>query len=194
MTQDNRRHTSGPKSVSPKANTTGAEAKIKKAYRTKADLIARAKEAGIENPERLTSRGLLTQLKKLKKEGKIIDPRGGAREDAGRKPMEETERRKTATELFEVHMNEIVDIVIEDKKHGTFTTKKVSTLEAMLNTLRHKALKEKDVRAIVAYMDRVVGKPKQMVEHSGAIKQEEQRVPTDAERRAVKAFLAELDK
>lgn len=192
MTQDNQRKTSGPTSV---RKTIGAKA-IKKKSWTREEWTSRAKEAGIENPDRLTVRGIRAQLKRLKNEGKIEDKRknNGGHENGGRKPLDETERAKTATEMFEVHMTEIVDVVIHDKNAGTFTSKKVTTLQAMLDKLRQKGLQEGDVRAIVAYMDRVIGKPKQMVEHSGAIKQEEQRIPTEAERRAAKAYLAELDR
>lgn len=193
MTQDNRRHTSGPKSVSTKkANTPGAEAK--KRYNNKAYYIARAKEAGIENPERFTTKALKSQLKELKKQGKLKDKRLEGHNNGGRKPLDETKRWQNATELFEMHMNEIVDVIVHNKQTGQYTTTKVATLKAMLDKLRQKALQEGDVRAIVAYMERVIGKPKQMVEHSGSIKQDEQRVPTEAELRATKAFLAELDK
>ena len=90
-------------------------------------------------------------------------------------------------------MNEIVDVVIKNNQTQQFTTTKVATLKAMLDTLREVALKQKDVRAIVAYLDRVAGKPKQMVEHSGDIKVEEQSLPTRAEIIGAQAYLDALE-
>lgn len=168
--------------------------KKKKGWKRK-DWEAKAIKAGIKDYEKMSVAGIRATLKRLKNEGKIQDGRNenGGKDGMGRKPLEESKRRLNAQEEYEFHMNEIVDVVIRNNQTQQFTTTKVSTLKAMLDTLREIGLKQKDVRAIVAYLDRVAGKPKQMVEHSGDIKVEEQSKPTRAEIIGAQAYLDALE-
>lgn len=119
---------------------------------------------------------------------------GGKRDRSGR--TEKAERLKIlgVSEMLDQHLAEEVEVVEVNAETNARTKTKKPALRAMLDMLRYQALKHKDVRAAKEYLDRTMGRAKQAVEHSGEIiTEEEQRLPTKAEKAAARAYLAALD-
>jgi len=102
--------------------------------------------------------------------------------------------------MMEAHILEPIEVRIPDPSSEVgYKTEKVATLKVMLDQLRQDALSKKNsanerTRASEAYLDRILGKPKQAVELSGTIKTEEQNVPTAAEMAAAEAYANALEK
>jgi hypothetical protein len=117
---------------------------------------------------------------------------GGARRGAGAKPKQDREVQRTLTEMAEQHANEVVDVQIIDRKTNTTKIVRKTRSEAILDMLYAEAINKKNIQASKEYHDRTRGKPKQELEHSGAIKTDTQRIPTEAELRAGLAYEGKL--
>lgn len=138
------------------------------------------------------------QTKKKSKGGRNYKPKGigngGKRDRSGREEKTERLKKLGVSETLDQHIAEEVEVVEVNAETGKRTATKKPTLRAMLDMLRYQALKQKDVRAAKEYLDRTMGRAKQAVEHSGEIiVEEEQRLPTKAEKAAAKAYLANLE-
>lgn len=139
-----------------------------------------------------------TEKKQKSKGGKNYKPKGigngGKRERSGREEKKTRIEKLGVSATIDQHMAEEVEVVEVNAQTGARKATKKPTLRAMLDMLRHKALKEKDVRAAKEYLDRTMGRAKQTVDVSGEIvTEEEQRLPTKAEKAAAKAYLAALE-
>lgn len=119
---------------------------------------------------------------------------GGKRDRSGRKEKAERLKVLGVSDMLDQHLAEDVEVVEVNAETNARTKTKKPALRAMLDMLRYQALKHKDVRAAKEYLDRTMGRAKQAVEHSGEIiTEEEQRLPTKAEKAAARAYLAALD-
>ena len=117
-------------------------------------------------------------LKTLKKVDEIkTERRGGAREGAGRKPMEERERLNTLKDQAELHALEEVPMAVT--VDGQVKNIKMTRAQALLDMLFTEGIKRKSIPATKEYFDRTRGKARQPIEHSGEIKTEDQYIPDD---------------
>jgi len=182
--KDNLGHTT----PSPGSDSSKKPRKRKK-NRTKAQWIERAQFFGILNPEKMTVKEMHQELKRLKDEGLIED---GRKQNGGTKtPTAETPAGKKAHDLYEEHSEGLVDVVTFNKETNKKENKRLTRIEALLEKLHASGMKG-DVRAIVAYLDRVSGKPRQTLE-TGTIKKDEQKVPTPQEKKAVEAYIKAME-
>jgi hypothetical protein len=120
-----------------------------------------------------------------KKQGNQSDGRknnGGAREGAGRKPLEERERLNTLKDQAELHALEEVEVAIVEG--GVTKAVKMQRAHALLDVLFSEGLKRKNISAIKEYFDRTRGKARQEVDLSGEIQTQDQYTPTDPALRA----------
>jgi len=119
---------------------------------------------------------------------------GGARDRAGRIEKEAKIEFLGVSATIEQHMIEEVEVIEINAITGARKATKKPTVRAILDMLRHRALKEKDVRAAKEYLDRTLGRAKQTVDVSAEIvTEDEQRQPTRAEKAAAAAYLANLE-
>lgn len=102
---------------------------------------------------------------------------GGAREGAGRKPLADRKKVQELRDLIEDHAGEEVEIVETNRGTGTTQVKKKKTIVAIMDMLRHEAIQNKSIPAAKEYLDRVLGKAIQPLEHSGEIDTETQGIP-----------------
>lgn len=186
MAKDNLEIAPGPTQAKDSKQSKVKENKKKPKQWVKADWVARAKEAGIENAENMTVRALKTKLNQMKKDGLLEDKRGGAREGAG--APEALGKSPLVTALKNQHLMEEVEVTIHDRAAGTIRSEKKATMLAILDMLRQEALKQKSVPAAKEYFDRTLGRAKQEIDISGEIKTDEQRMPTPAEIAAARAY------
>lgn len=119
---------------------------------------------------------------------------GGARDRAGRLPKEERIEALGVSATIDQHLIEEVEVIeINTNTQQRKVTKK-PTVRALLDMLRHEALKNKSVPAAKEYLDRTLGRAKQRVDvTTDEIPEEDQRLPTKAEKAAAKAYLANLE-
>lgn len=147
-----------------------------------------------EGIDKMTEQQLLGKLNQLKKEGKLPEDlrrlNGGPREGSGPK---EISKDPLVTEIKYNHALEEVDVIVTDKKTGQVKSEKKKSLIAMLEMLRQEALRNKNMAAASLWMDRILGRAKTEIEHSGEIKERDQRVPTKAEKAAAQAYLEVLE-
>ena len=197
MAKDNQRKTSDPGRTT-KARKPGAERpKQLKNWRRK-HWNQYAVEVGIKDPERFASTKEVRSV--LKKASLYPGTVGGTREGSGRDTKEDLPVIHTAVEMMEAHILEPIEVKIPDSSSEVgYKTEKVATLRVMLDQLRRDALSERNsanerTRASEAYLDRILGKPKQAVELSGTIKTEEQNLPTPEEVAASRAYEDALEK
>lgn len=157
-----------------------------------------ALEVGIKEPERFSHTKELRSV--LKKASLYPGTVGGTREGAGREEKDDRPVIYTAVEMMEAHILEPIEVKIPDATQEVgYRTEKVATLKVLLDQLRRDALSQKNsanerTRASEAYLDRILGKPKQALELSGTIKTEEQNVPSAAEMAAARAYEDALEK
>lgn len=163
--------------------------KRKKTYWTKDDYVKAAHEAGIPNPERMKVEELRLTLKEMRENGEIPDKRGGAQEGAGRPQL--LGKSEKVREMKEQHLFEEVEVLVTNRETGKIIRKKKQSLFAVLDMLRTKALKEKDVPAAKEYLDRTLGKALQEIEFND-ISKHEQKLPTEAEKAAARAYIAAI--
>jgi hypothetical protein len=142
-----------------------------------------------EGIDKMTERELQQKLNQLKKEGKLPKDlrrlNGGERENSGPK---EIAKDPIVTEIKYNHAIEEIDVIVTDRKTGQVKSEKKKSLIAMLDMLRQEALKNKNMSAASLWMDRILGRPKQELEHQGGIKTSEQRIPTKAEMMAAQSY------
>ncbi len=121
-------------------------------------------------------------------------PVGGAREKAGRIPKAEKVEFLGVSATIEQHLIEDVEVIEINVQTGERKATKKPTVRAILDMLRHEALKNKSVSAAKEYMDRTLGRAKQKIDMTNDIvPEEEQRLPSRAEKAAAKAYLANLE-
>lgn len=119
---------------------------------------------------------------------------GGKREGSGRKTKEETIIARGRKELIEGHYEEEVEVTYTDRGSGqTVKVKKPRTLIALEKLFKIGTEGEGNWNALEKWLDRSLGKAKQDVEHSGAIKVDEQRTPSKAELAAGMAYETALE-
>lgn len=165
-------------SKSPKPEKHGAGPKTKKQR-----LQERLAKAGVIGVEKMTVAQLHAELNRIKSEGKDVpDLREG---NSAPKSLAVSDK---VTTMKEGHIMEMVEVTTINRETGKTTSTKKESLLAVLDMLRHEALKNKSVAAAKEYLDRTLGKSKQEIEHSGEIKVDDQRVPTEAEREAAAMF------
>lgn len=170
--------------MTPKNGTNGAGGHKTQKQR----LQERLKKAGVIGVEKMTLKQLYNELKRIKSEGKDVpDLREG-----NSAPKSLAVSDKVAT-MKESHLMEMVEVTTINRETSKQTTTKKETMLAILDMLRHEALKNKSIPAAKEYFDRTLGKSKQEIEHSGEIKVEEQRLPTKAEKAAAAAYLKAMD-
>lgn len=175
--------------TTPSPGSKSSKAPRKKKNRSKAQWIERAQYFGIPDAEKMTVAQLHKELKRLKDEGLIED---GRKQNGGHKPTTaETPSGKKAHDLYEEHSEALVDVVTVNKQTNKKEIKRLTRVEALLEKLHSSGMKG-DVRAIVAYLDRVSGKPRQTLE-TGTIKKEEQTIPTEREKKAVDAYIKAME-
>lgn len=156
-----------------------------KTYWVRADYEKAAREAGIPEPGSKTVKALRLELKAKRDMGQLEDKRGGAKEGAGRPgTLGKTEKVR---DMKEQHLFEEVEILLHNRETGATVREKRKALYAVLDMLRTKALKEKDVQAAKEYLDRTLGKALQEIEFND-ISKHEQRLPTEAEKAAARAY------
>jgi len=146
-------------------------------------------------PNKETGAKKLAEKKPKSKHGGPRQNSGGAREEAGREKKPEKVKILGITAMIEQHMIEEVDVVeINVNTKARVVTKKPA-VRALLDMLRYKALKHSDVKAAKEYLDRTLGRAKQHIDMSveDIVTEEEQRLPTKAERAAAKAYLDNLE-
>lgn len=156
------------------------------------------KVAAPQSPKPEKNGGAIEKKPRYTKDGKNYVPKGigngGKRERSGRKEKEEKIKAIGITETLEQHLLEEVDVVEVNAQTQKRTVTKKPTVRALLDMLRYEALKNKNVKAAKEYMDRTLGRAKQTVDMSTEIvTEDEQRLPTKAERAAAKAYLAALE-
>lgn len=120
-------------------------------------------------------------------------PHGGKRDRAGRKSKAERIDALGVSDTLEQHLVEEVEVIEVNAQTGARKRSKKPTLQALLDMLRHEALKNKSVPAAKEYMDRTLGRAKQRIEHEGGIEVDDQRPLTKAEQAAALAYEAALD-
>jgi len=121
---------------------------------------------------------------------------GGARPGAGRAPGSKnaaTLVKEALGQRYEAFGEEEIEIVVNTAK-GQQIVKKARAI-AVMEMLFTEAIRTKSISAGIAFLDRVSGKPKQSIDHSGNIGADDQETPdTEADRAAEKAFLTALRK
>jgi len=168
----------GPKHI-PKELKVSVGAKLKTENER---LRERAKIAGVVGYENMKRRELLSALDRIKQAGGIVpDLRSGNHGKVS------PNRDPRIVEIKRAHMCEEIDVTTVNKQTGITKVEKKETLIAMLDMLRHKALKDKDVIAAREYLDRTLGKSRQEIELE-TINTDEQELPTKAERAAKRAY------
>ena len=170
-------------SKSPKPEKHGAGPKTQKQR-----LQERLAKAGVIGVEKMTEKQLRIELHRIKNEGgNVPDLREG---NSAPKSLAVSDK---VTTMKEGHLMELVEVTTINRETSKTTTTKKETMLAILDMLRHEALKNKSIPAAKEYFDRTLGKSKQEIEHSGEIKVDEQRLPTKAEKAAAAAYLKALD-
>lgn len=170
-------------SKSPKPEKHGAGPKTDKQR-----LQERLAKAGVIGVEKMTEKQLRIELHRIKNEGgNVPDLREG---NSAPKSLAVSDK---VTTMKEGHLMELVEVTTINRETSKTTTTKKETMLAILDMLRHEALKNKSIPAAKEYFDRTLGKSKQEIEHSGEIKVDEQRLPTKAEKAAAAAYLKALD-
>lgn len=187
MAKDNPSKRSGP--GTPKTQKTskpGAEKKVRKKNWDKTRWIQHATEVGIEGAENMTIAKIRASLKKLREEGKLED----GRKNNGREPKNYAEAIQRIQESYVEIGEENVKLLIEDRSqpNGQPTVIELTRVQAALMKLYDIGMKKNNPSALVAFLDRISGKAKQSVEHSGEIKADEQKEPTKEELAAAEAY------
>jgi len=141
-----------------------------------------------------TAPGKIEKLNSTKKS--VSDKRkknGGARPGAGRKPSEERLALLGYKQVIDKHGHEMVQVT--EVSGGKTKIVEKSRLLAMLDILFIEGHQKRNITAVKEYLDRVLGKAPQALEHSGEIDSHiiDQHVPTKAERAAVAAYYAVKD-
>ena len=113
---------------------------------------------------------------------------GGKREKAGRIPKAEKVEFLGVSATIEQHLIEDVEVIEINVQTGERKATKKPTVRAILDMLRHEALKNKSVSAAKEYMYRTLGRAKQKIDKTNDIvPEEEQRLTSRAEEAAAKA-------
>ena len=120
------------------------------------------------------------------------DKHGGKRPNSGRKPVEEKLKERGIKDLLDKHALETKQVTIIDPVTGKQRKVDRPRTLIIMNMLFQKAQRQKDVKAAKEWLNRALGKAPQFIEHSGEIKTEEQRVPTEAELKASRAYVEAL--
>jgi len=105
------------------------------------------------------------KLEKLeKKRGKDKGKHGGKRNNSGRKPLEEDEKRVTLKRSYENYAGEEDDVTVKRLENGTVVQRreKMARIRVLQEALYKKA-REGDVSAIKEFNDRVLGKSRQPI-------------------------------
>lgn len=158
----------------------------------KTEWVALAKEVGVTTDKKTTEQ-LRLELESLKKNGKIKpelipeEKQGGVRENAGRKPIEQTERAIVFQEIARNHAEEQVTHTFQDSNGKTVTVTK-SRNEFLLDRLYDMGFKEKNIKAVDLYYNRAHGKALQPVHHSGQINAPQQMLDSQEEDAIMKAL------
>lgn len=174
--------------TSSSAPQTSAREKTGARKTEKQRLQIRLAKAGVIGVEKMSSRELRSELKRIQNEGKDVpDLR------QNNKGTQSLAKEGMIMEMKETHLMEDVEVTIHDRKTNKVLTKKRATMLAILDMLRQEALGKKNIQAAKEYLDRTLGKSKQEIEHSGEIKVDEQRLPTRAEKAAAVAYLKAID-
>lgn len=173
--KDNQKNKSGPRS-------TRSQRTIKDRLQTKLRIL------GVKGVDDMSVNQCKEKIKELKKKGvKMPD----LRKNNG-KEIKTLNKDLKVIDIKEEHLMEEVEIIYRNKETGKLDRIKKPTMIALLDKLRSKALSTNDVRELVPavkeYFDRTMGKARQEVEFKGAIKTEEQRPLSAAEKAAVKAY------
>lgn len=141
--------------------------------------------------------GSETEKKQKSKGGRNYTPKGvgngGKRDRSGRKTKAERIDALGVSDTLEQHLVEEVEVIEVNAQTGARKKSKKPTLQALLDMLRHEALKNKSVPAAKEYMDRTLGRAKQRIEHEGGIEVDDQRPLTKAEQAAALAYEAALE-
>lgn len=119
--------------------------------------------------------------------------KGGKREDSGREEKKAIIKALGISDMINQHIIEEVDVVEVNVNTKARTATKKPAVRAILDMLRYKALKHYDVKAAKEYFDRTLGRAKQHIEFEDVVPEEEQRLPTKAEKAAARAYLAALE-
>lgn len=123
---------------------------------------------------------------------------GGRQDHAGRLTKAERLQALGVSDTIEAHLVQEVELVDGGvpklpEGHEPIKSKK-PRLVAILDMLAVKALgPEQSIPAATEYLNRTLGRAKQTVEVSGAIKTEEQSMPSKAEMAAARAYEDELE-
>lgn len=186
MAKDNPSKRSGP--GTPKTQKTsrpGYKEKQRKHW-LKADYADFLRDKGVEGAHQMTKRQLRAKMVTLRQEGKIED----ARQHNGPKAKDYVQAIQRIQEGYVELGEELVKITIEDKsKPGSNPTViELPRTQAALMKLYDIGMKKNNPSALVAFLDRISGKAKQSVEHSGEIKADEQKEPTVEENAAAEAY------
>jgi len=137
------------------------------------------------------------KLEQLEKNGLVQDKpkssHGGARANSGPKKNDARERLNTLKDQAELHALEEVPITVT--VNGQAQNIKMTRAQALLDMLFTEGIKRKSIPATKEYFDRTRGKSRQPVEHSGAIKTDDQYIPDDpAVEAAHNAYVTERKK
>ncbi len=113
---------------------------------------------------------------------------GGARPNSGPKTNEEKLVLRGLKEKINNHIEGVVDITVVDKSTGKTKVEEKIRAIAIMEMLFQEAYARKNISAAKEWLDRALGKAPQGIEHSGEIKQAEQRIPTKAEMMAAQSY------
>lgn len=153
--------------------------------KSKKDRIAeKLKLLNVKGVDEMTYKQMSDELFRIKQEGeKVPDLRAG-----NHRPLSLNHDTKIS-EVKINHLFEVVDVTIKNTETGEIMRAQKPALTAVLDMLRQKALKDRDVPAAKEYLDRTLGKAIQEIHWEGTIKSEEQVEPTKEEEEFAKAYL-----
>ena len=140
--------------------------------------------AGVKGYENMTVKEMYQRLSEIKEQGLTIPD---LRADNKRPPTLVHDTKISEVKMS--HLFETVDVTIKNTETGEIMRAQKPALTAVLDMLRQKALKDRDVPAAKEYLDRTLGKAIQEIHWEGTIKSEEQVEPTKEEEEFAKAYL-----
>ena len=140
-----------------------------------------AEEVGVDTDGKL-KKEIMEKLENLNLYPENSNSHGGAREEAGR-PKGSKDK---ATQLMDkirdeaiYHAEKVVEVVEINKSTNKRQVIEKKRYVFVLDMLWDEAVKRKNITAAKEYLDRTMGKATQPIEHSGEIKNQEQRIPDD---------------
>ena len=148
--------------------------------------------------DKMNSEGKSISTPKKSQGGRNYKPkgigRGGKRPGAGRKSSLKKLEESGKKELIDEHVSEMVEVTVRDKDTlKVIKIMKPRILAAMEKLFVVGTSGEGNPEALDKWLNRALGRPVQGIALSGAIDVKEQRVPTEAERKAARAYRRTLE-